>query len=99
GLAQGHSTHGNDPRAVRSVRKLSELGPDFRLRPAGDLPEDTLTALVTEGDGGHPVVAGLVAVDRVFAVAESRPGFSHIPTIPVWLLQETWLFGPSSRTA
>jgi hypothetical protein len=38
---------------------------------------------VTKGDGGHPVVVGLVVVDRVFAMAAARPGFSHVSVIPV----------------
>ena len=41
---------------VQVAAQVPELGPDLRLCPAGHLPADTLTALVTKGDGGHPVV-------------------------------------------
>jgi hypothetical protein len=44
-------------------------------------------------------VVRLVVVDRVFAMAASRPGFSHVSMILVWLfvwlLPESWLFGPA----
>ena len=70
---------------------------------AGHLPAGTLTALITKGDGSHPVVVGLVVLDRVFAVAASRPGFSHVSMKPVWLfvwlLPEPWLFGSGSLAA
>src|SRR6185312_11708738 len=79
---------------VQVAAQVPELGPDLRLRPAGHLPADTLTALVTEGHSGHPIVVRLVVVDRVFAMAASRPGFSHVSMILVWLLPESWLFGP-----
>ena len=82
---------------IQVAAQVPEPGPDLRLRPARHLPADTLTltAFVTKGNGGHPVVVGLVVVDRIFAMAAARPGFSHVSIMLVWLLPERWLFEPA----
>ena len=70
-----------------------------RLWPAGHGLADTLARLVPERDGAHPVVVGLVEVDRVLAMAAPRPRFCHASNGPVWLLPEGNRIRASRQTA